>query len=342
MILDTFVVTLLTKTDLALQLFTERTYHSLSDAMQTPILLGATLAIMLLGVSVLLDWVKLTMKQLVKTIVTIGGVIMVTLNWGFFSAHIYGLLIGTSSGLTDAAMQGAPIPIPGVDGVDGGMQQMLLIVEKIGGMFWGQSGVFNMKSDLMAIIVWVCGFLSIILALYQIIKAKVGMALWLAIAPIIVPCKFFKKTEPYLDKWIGGLVGFMLVPIFVSLVLIVGLTLSELSLGGIVVGMLIPALPALSGLVPFLIVGLITAGLVPVAAGWANAIGGSVQSAGAGTAIMAAGGFAMGKLSSANSLLKGPQSVAGSVAKTGAKAAWSTSGVGDAVNSMRNKLRRGR
>jgi type IV secretory pathway VirB6-like protein len=341
MILDTFVVTLLAKTDLALQIFTQRTYQSLSDTLKTPIMLAATLAVMLLGISVLFDWVKLTMGEVVKLIITIGAVILITLNWGFFSAHIYGVLTGASNELTDAAMQGAPIPIPGVYGINGGLQEMLLIVEKLGGLFWGETGMLNMKADFMAMIIWGCGFLSIIFALYQIIKAKIGMALWLAIAPIIVPCKFFKKTAGYVDKWIGGLVGFMFVPIFVSLVLLVGLSLSELSLGGIVVGSLIPVTPSFSGLLPFLLVGLITAGLVPVAAGWANAIGGSVQQAGAASAVMAMGGFAMGKLSSMKGLAKGPLGALGKGTKSTAGSMLKQSAAGDVVNAIRDKLRKG-
>ena len=75
------------------------------------------------------------------------------------------------------------------------------------------------------------GFMVVGLAFFELTVAKLMTSICLVMAPLFISFTLFEKTRSYFDKWLGSLIGFALVLVFVSAVVGFCMNLLHWSIG---------------------------------------------------------------------------------------------------------------
>lgn len=344
---QTIVIKLLSEVDLLLNQYVYNGYHALSDYLRIPLGLIATLYIALLGISVMNGWVKLSMGNFVKAVLKIGLIYTAVTEWGFVSEYLVGFINSVIGEVGDALTAASPVHIPGVDGVDGAMQLTLIEFVKLGSRLWDTGGISNLGGLFDGALVWAFGYLIVGIGLFEIILSKIMLAILFVFTPFIVIFCYFKPFQSIFDRWLGSIVGFALLQLFVTAALTLALSLAYWWLG------MYTGASALQigsvGVLPVIIIGIMCIGIIFRASQLAQNLGGMVSTA-AGAAMV--GGFVGGAVGSGLSSLKlGAKGVA--LGWKGSKAAVSLAARGmtggftssdssqSTMNAVKSNLRQG-
>lgn len=281
---QTIVVQTLSEIDLLLKNYVFQGYTGMSHYMRLPLGVISALYITILGYSIMMGWVKVSMGNFVKTALKIGFIYMAVTDWAWVSEYFVGFINGAVGELGDALVAASPIPIPGADGIDGAMQMTLIQFTQLGNKIFSTGGLSNFGPYLDGIILWGFGYLLVGLGLFEIILSKVMLAILFIFAPLIVVFCYFKPLQGIFDRWIGAIVGFALLQLFVTAALGLGLSLeywwvaAHVATDAVKIGNM--------GTLPIVIVGIIAIGIVSKAAQLAQSLGGNVTSA-SGSAMVA-------------------------------------------------------
>lgn len=270
-------------------------YQVMANHLKEPIGLAIVLFIMLLGISIAQGWVRLSMGNLVKSILKITIIYTLAINWSWFSFYIVNFIQGSASEISDWLVNATPIPIPYITGtgVNGALQTVLIEFTKVGSWTWDMGSWHNTGPMFTAVVIWVIGYAIVGLAIFEIAMAKIMLAVLFVLAPLFFAFCIFKSTHTFFDRWLGAIVGYALLLIFVSAVLCLALTLAHWSVANLFLTHV-----AHIGLVSFavpLIVGVMCVGIIAKAAHLAKSIGGSACTA-SGSALVA--GMVGGAMSS--------------------------------------------
>ena len=277
---------------------------------------------------------KFTVK--VAVIYTIG------LNWGQFSSLFMGLFQGSIDQFGSALLEANPLHIPGVTSINMSLQLTSNIIGFISGAVFEQAGFSHIGLFFYGGVIWIVGYAMIIIAMFEMIIAKIMMAVLFTVAPIMFVCLLFEYTKGIFDRWIGNLIGYTVLLIMISAML------------GLIMGIIYEFMPitAVTSALPSSFFKGLAVGVVPMViclfvaiygmtklSSMAMHIGGGAASSGMGGVI---GGMMVGKMMSMGS---SPLNSAGrkatdhSLSQLGKLAGFGGSKVGGALKSGLGKVR---
>lgn len=266
------VFRLLEEIDLLLKNFVYNGYSALSSYMSIPLGVIAALYIVILGYAVMLGQVRLSVRDLIKSVLKIAFIYVAVTNWSWFSEYFVGLINSAISEIGSALVSATPVHIPGLGGIDGAMQTVLIQFTRIGSAVFNTGGLTNLGGIFDGLLIWGFGYLITAIALFEIILSKVMLAVLFIFAPLMVAFCFFAPLRKVFDRWIGAIVGFALLQLFVTAA--VGLTLSlaydwtaaYIGAAAIHIGNF--------GTLPIVVIGIINIGLIWKASHLATNLGG--------------------------------------------------------------------
>lgn len=272
---DHVVLSVLSEIDELLQDYIFNGYSAISDFLRAPLGVIAAMYLVILGYGVAAGWVKMQVSYFIKVCIRIGLIYMAVTQWSWVSQYFVGAINQAIGGMGDAIIAASPARIPGVDGLDGAMQEVLIEFTKLGSLLFQIGGWTNLGAWLDGILVWAFGYVLIAIALFQIVIAKVLLAILFIFTPLMALCCFFKPFHGVFDRWLGAIVGVALLQLFVTAALTIGLSMGywwvseyageqALQIGNF-------------GTLPIIIIGIISTGIIFKAAELAYAIGGLVM-----------------------------------------------------------------
>lgn len=273
----TAVVGLTHEVDELLNHFIQQCYATLAQYMAMPLSLALTLAVIVTGAGLLMGWWTVDIAAVSRQVLKWSAVVAIALHWSFFSHSVYALLVTASSELADVVLHAAPIPIPRFtgEGIDAGLQTLLIEFTKVGVWAWINGSWHNIGPYVNAVLIWGFGFCLLFYGLFQCILAKIMLALLLALTPLFSGFAIFTVTQPLFDRWLGVCVGFALLMVMISLVLALCLCLAEWAIGGIYQAKAVHL--TLIGFIPVMMIGIIGIGIIHKTAQLAHHIAGSVS-----------------------------------------------------------------
>ena len=331
----TIIEKLFTELDILLNNYVFHAYNALASYLRTPLGLAIVLYIVLMGLSITQGWVKLSMGNLVKSSIKLALIYMAAMNWGWFSHYAVDLINKGSGHIGDMLVSATPVPIPHFagEGINGAMQSVLIEFTKIGIWVWNRGSWHNLGPCFSAILIWGFGYALILVAVFELVLAKIMMAVLFATAPLFVGFTLFKPTHGFFDRWLGACVGFGLLIIFVSSMLALALSISQWAIAGTYLDHATGLL--LMGFVPVMIVGFIGVGIILKAAQLAQSIGGTVTTT-SGSSLIA--GTIGGAIGSTLTTLKMPVSAMGAANTFFGGVQGSDKSGSSAMNAIRKDL----
>ena len=309
----TVVEKLFTELDVLLNNYIFHAYNALAAYLKTPLALAMVLYIVMMGLSITQGWIKLSMGNLVKSALKLALIYTAAMSWGWFSYYVVALISQGAGQLGDVLISATPVPMPHFagTGMNGAMQSVLIEFTKIGKWIWDSGSWHNMGPCFTALIIWGFGYTLILVALFELVLAKIMLAVLFATAPLFVSFTLFKPTHSFFDRYLGACVGFGLLMVFVSSMLALALSISQWAIAGIYTTH--AAKVSLVGFVPIMIVGFIGIGIILKAAQLAQGIGGTVTTTSGSTLLAGTIGGAVG---SALTTIKMTRSATGGMQKS--------------------------
>ena len=270
------VVKTLSEVDLLLKDYIFNGYSALASFLRLPIGIILSIYIALFGYSIAIGWVQLEFKHFIKTTLKIGFVYTAATQWGWVSDYFINLVNGAVNGIGDALISASPVPISGVDGINGAMQLVLIEFTNLGAVVFQTGGLGNFAGLLDGIILWLFGYLLVALALFELIVAKIMLAVLFVFTPMIMCFYLFTSLKGVFDRWLSAIVSAALLQLLVTAALTFALSLAywwldlhyddkALQLGNF-------------GTLPVIILGVISIGLIYKAANLAYYLGGAITS----------------------------------------------------------------
>jgi type IV secretion system protein VirB6 len=300
------VIKTLSEIDMLLHNYVYNSYEAFSSYLRIPLGLISTIYIVILGYGIMMGWVRMTTGNFVKAVLKVGLVYTAVTEWSFVSQYFVGFIDNVIGELGDALISASPTHIPGVSGIDGAMQLTLIQFTKIGSMIFNTGGFTNMGGWLDGVVIWGFGYLIIGVGLFEIILAKVMLAILFIFTPVLSMFTYFKPLQSVFDRWLGAIVGFALLQLFVTAAMTLALSLAYWWTGAHI---LETALQIGSyGTLPVIIIGIVCVGLIMKAANLAQNLGGMVSTA-SGAAMV--GGMVGGAVGSAFSATRSGASTLG-------------------------------
>lgn len=284
-----------------LQSFVYNGYNAMADHLRVPLGLAVTLYIIILGVSISQGWVKLSLGNFTKSCIKIGLIYSFAMHWSTFSFYIVKGIEGSAGQIGDWMINATPITIPHFagEGIDGALQSVLIEVTKVGLWTWDKGAFNNYSPYFTALIIWLFGYAALMLAVIEILMAKMMIAILFTTAPLFIGFTLFQKTHHFFDKWLGAICGFVffliLIPAGVSLMLnCIQWTIAG-EYGNRALSM------DLVGFVPLVLVSVLSVLLIIKITAYAHVIGGSVTT-NSGSSLVA--GFIGGAIGGSMSAVK--------------------------------------
>lgn len=170
-------------------------------------------------------------------IVKMGIVAELLLNWGTFNTWILSTLWGTYHDLS-TVLAGAVGGGGGWGNLSGSVLDNMFrreIGRALGMIFAPPSVMFVFPlpfplplpipniipnvAGVVALVMTVVLFASVFLVL---LMSRVGLVMCLSVAPIFIALSLFQHTKSYSDAWFRGLLGFLLTPLLLVVVLVIG------------------------------------------------------------------------------------------------------------------------
>ena len=214
-----------------------------------------------------------------------------------------------------------------------GLQSVLTDVVHIGMWTIKKATLRNWGPVCNALLIWASGIMIVLAALCELIVSKIMLSVCLATAPLFLIFTLFDKTRAFFDRWLGSLVGYSLVFIFVSTVVGLVMSLIHACIGGYLPNE--AAQMDSVGWVPIFLVACLSIACLTQAANIAKHIGGACHTAGGGAMV---GGLIAGAAGATMALMK-----AGKTMKQFGKGLGGSSGSGmqEGIKGSEHLLARG-
>lgn len=336
----TMIEQLFTELDGLLTNYVFNAYQALAHFLQTPLALAIVLYIVMMGLSITQGWIKLSMGNLTKAAVKLALIYTAAMNWGWFSHYGVAVITRGAGEVSDVLIKATPIPIPHFagTGINGAMQSVMIEVTKIGAWVWDVGSWHNFGPRMTALLIWGFGYALLLVALFELVLAKIMLAILFATAPLFVSFTLFKPTHGFFDRWLGACVGSGLLMVFVSSMLALSLSITQWAIAGSYVSHATGI--TLVGFVPMMVVGFIGIGVILKAAQLAQGIGGTVTTT-SGSALLA--GTIGGAVGSGLTALKLSKNTAGGALNAVRRGGGALGQLGvSGMRSIRNQLVTGR
>lgn len=209
---------LLNTIDQLTQTYTINGYAALVKSITLPATLTITAYIAFVGWSTLHGWSQLTIGQATKHVLKIAIAFALATQWDVFSTYIYNVLTNGPNELSAILMQAAG---NSSDDVNAALQDAFNQGISIGEQLWQHGGLHALSYYLIAVVVWTLNFFVSGIALLELVTAKCGLAITLVLAPVFCLCLIWEASRGIFHSWLRVALGFSLVPLILSAVLLV-------------------------------------------------------------------------------------------------------------------------
>lgn len=288
---NTVVTGLMSQIDTLMVTFVRNGYDALAQALQAPFVALSSLFIILMGYGIVYGFIKAPLQELYKFIVRLGFIYFFAMNWGHFSYYVVGLFDAGASHLGAIAMKATHNPMGGKS-IAHGLQSVLTDIIHIGCWTMKKASLRNWGPCFSALFIWASGIIIVLAALCELIVSKIMLCICFATAPLFLMFTLFDKTRAFFDRWLGSLVGFSLVFIFVSTVVGLVMSLIHASIAGYLPNE--AAQMDSVGWAPIFLVACLSVACLTQAANIAKHIGGACHTAGGGAMVGGLIGGALG------------------------------------------------
>ncbi|HAT9646623.1 TPA: hypothetical protein JBD48_02660 [Legionella pneumophila subsp. pneumophila] len=215
MALDTFLVNLAGEIDRLTSHFVFDGYTALAEVLKAPLGAMIVLYIVLMGYATARGLIKTPQQELFKFVFRVGFIYMAAMNWGFFASYIKDLFVVGSETISTTLMQAVHSEFR-VGTINQGLQNVLNEVLTLGGELFDVGSFRKLTPYFAGIMVFLSGCITVGLAFIEIVIAKLMCAVTLCTAPLFICFALFDQTKSFFERWLGVLVGFSLVLVFVS------------------------------------------------------------------------------------------------------------------------------
>ena len=317
---SSIVLDLTTKVDALTKSFAFNGYQAMSQALAKPIGTLCVLFIVLTGYSILRGLIKTPMQEFIKVSIRIGVVYTFAMNWGMFSSYVVDLFVNGASALGSVMMK-ANASAQGAN-INASLQRVLNDIINVGTEAVKKSSFRNITPWITGVLIYLSGAAVVGLALFEILLAKLMLSICMATAPLFLSFTLFDQTKSYFDRWLGTLVGYSLVLVFVSTVVGICLEMVHWVIAPLLGSQSVEI--SITDWIGLLLVSILSILAILSITGIAKSIGGSCSTSGTGSAMV--GGF----LGSALNMSKGASKVTGltKLMSKGAGVARSATGKG--------------
>jgi type IV secretion system protein VirB6 len=202
-------------------------YHQLAVVLRYPLALCITLYIVLLGYSMSHGWISVSINHMVKVAIKLGVIYTFAMNWDFFSHTAVDFIQGGSNQLGGLILQANQKGLDISTGVEGALQTVLIHFTKIGYWCWRRGTWHSVSPYFEAMMIWGAGIALVIYSTIQLLIADIMIAILLSMAPLFIAMTVFEQTRALFDRWLGYLVSFALLTLFVAVMLSFVVNISE-------------------------------------------------------------------------------------------------------------------
>lgn len=227
---------ILTTTDTICQTFVFNGYANLVSAYTPAIISLVCIAIGILGYAILNGWVQLSLAELSKRVLIFGFVLTLSLNWSFFSEYVYDFFTNAPNEIATHIIES----IPGANYSSQNAVYTALETAFNEGIGFGLAAIdrasipSNLTPILWGLSIWISTIIFTILAVGELVFVKCAMAIYLVLAPIIIPTFMFPTAKSMVfDGWLKHLVAFSLVPIYLMCAIALSLLLMSTEMNAI-------------------------------------------------------------------------------------------------------------
>lgn len=204
-------------------------YQGLADFLRVPLALCITIYLVAMGYGIAQGWFQLSYRLLIKTALKLAVVYVFALNWSFFSENIIELIQNGSSQMA-ASLLKATGEFSSLDlsqGIEGALQAVLSKIVKLGYWLWRQGSWYELSPLMEAIAIWTAGIILVTYAIIQLVLANIMLSILFILTPLFFLFYLFNWTRNLFDRWLGYLLSYALLIVFVSLSLSLVLSIAQ-------------------------------------------------------------------------------------------------------------------
>ena len=221
------ITELLSKVDTISQQFIINGYQELANTYAPAIYGLAALSVIVYGYAVLQGFASLSLTETSKRALLMGFILSFALNWGIFSQYIFAAFTKVPNEIAEHLIRALPnSPYHSGGSINTAIQDAWNEGMTFFSVVWERGGLRNVLPYFYASGILILLVLLVGTAIIELIVAKFGLAIFLVLAPLAISMCFFKATKEIIfDGWLKHLVTFACIPIFVTAVLALSLTL---------------------------------------------------------------------------------------------------------------------
>jgi TrbL/VirB6 plasmid conjugal transfer protein len=226
----TLIEELFNRFDLMLKHIIYDNYHALASYLALPLGLAITLSIVIMGLGILYGSINLSLEVLLKTSLKTTFIYLIALNWSFFGYYGVELISQSAANIAQVLVvqdKKDRLPVPHGNSLYLSLQSLFIRFTEVGAKVWCAASWHNLGFYFTALIIWGFSYVLVATALFELLLAKLMLALLFSMAPLFVSMMIFKVTHPSFDRWLSACLGFSFAIIFVSMILAVILNFSE-------------------------------------------------------------------------------------------------------------------
>lgn len=299
---DNVVVSLTSQIDTLMNNFIFNGYNTLVDALTKPLAALSVLFIVLAGYGILQGFIKSPLKELYKFSLRLGFIYFFAMNWGNFSSFMVGLFVDGAGHLGASLMKGTHLGSASHGNIMQGLQSVFTEVIKVGTWTIKKASLRHLGPYYTALMIYISGIAVVLLALFEIVVAKIMLSLCLCTAPLFFLFTLFEKTRSFFDRWLGFVVGYSLVLVLVSSVVGLSMSLIHWSVAGYTANH--AATIDSVGWIPIFLIASLSVVCITQSASIAKSIGGACHTTGGASMALGLMGGVMGGAMALRSVLK--------------------------------------
>ncbi len=193
-------------------------YSSLVQTYSSAIYALVGLSVTFFGYSIVNGWVSLSMAEFSKRLLLIGFVVSLALHWDFFSEYVYNFFTNAPDQIASHIISAIPgTQVTDDNSVYNALQQAFYEGIGFGNATWERGSIpSNCLPYAYSLVIYFLTFLIAAIAVVELIAAKLGMAIYLVLAPIIIPLLLFPATKSAVfDGWLKHIITCALIPIYI-------------------------------------------------------------------------------------------------------------------------------
>lgn len=212
---DNFVVNLAAEIDRLTNHFVFDGYHALASLLRAPLGAMIVLYITLVGYAMVRGLIQSPQQEFFKFSIRSGLIYMTAMNWDFFASYVRDLFVVGSESIAITLMQSVHQQALHVS-LNQGLQGVLNELLRLGGDLLNAGSFRKLTPYFAGMMVLLSGSATIGLAFMEMVIAKVMLSITLCTAPLFIIFTLFEQTKSFFERWLGIVVGFSLVLVFVS------------------------------------------------------------------------------------------------------------------------------